>query len=248
MREDYIQLLLCNYIRSSQFDQLVGEGWVPEEDLDHIRRNSIINAFDTLDFKEDSQPYLSYFDELFQELVSRGGFKVEGDELSGTWYRLSPAAKNGAVAKILEQNSASKRINNLGGSGPEALRRAIAKIIERGFNDDEINEPLDREVPASDRVVRVSHNQQKIIEEPIEEIVELLEQENSINGQDGLRELAIGRLKAGRELIRAGVFSIQSLQLTLVVGLQMLIEKYKDHAIGAVAGNLLALVLKEFGF
>ena len=103
------------------------------------------------------------------------------------------------------------------------------------------------EVPASDRLVRLDHNQANELDYPIGELIELIEPENSIGGDAGLRELILGKLRAGRELIRAGVFSLQSLHLTLVVGLQMLVEKHKDTAIAVASAKLLDLLLKEYG-
>ena len=102
-------------------------------------------------------------------------------------------------------------------------------------------------VPASDRVVSLNHNQQVEIEEPLDEVVSLVEAENSINGQESLRELTLGQLKAGRELVKVGVFSLRSLQLTLIVGLRLLAEKYADMAIGVLAGQLLDIFLKQYG-
>ena len=103
------------------------------------------------------------------------------------------------------------------------------------------------EVPASDRVVTLKHNQQNEIVEPLDQVISLVEAENLVGGETNLRELIIGRLRAGRELVRAGVFSLRSLQLTLIVGLQMLVEKYGDTAIAVVASKLLDLLLAQYG-
>ena len=103
------------------------------------------------------------------------------------------------------------------------------------------------EIPASDRLVRLDHNQASELDHPIIELIELVEPENSIGEDEGLRELVLGKLRAGRELIRAGVFSLASLHLTLVVGLQMLVERHKDTAIAVASAKLLDLLLKEYG-
>jgi hypothetical protein len=103
------------------------------------------------------------------------------------------------------------------------------------------------EIPASDRIVRLDHNQISAVEDPIDQIIKLIEPENAIGDEVGFRELILGKLRAGKELIRAGIFSLQSLQLTLVVGLNMLVEKHKDTAIAVSAAKLLDLLLAEYG-
>ena len=131
-------------------------------------------------------------------------------------------------------------------SSPDFWTNFAAESDDSGDNAAEELE-YKGEIPASDRLVRLDHNQVSEIDHPIGELIELVEPENSIDGDAGLRELILGKLRAGRELIRAGVFSLQSLHLTLVVGLQMLVEKHKDTAIAVASAKLLDLLLKEYG-
>lgn len=101
--------------------------------------------------------------------------------------------------------------------------------------------------PASDRLVTLNHNQIQEVDEEISAVIDAVEKENVIGETTGIRELILGKIRAGRELWRAGVFSMQSLYLTLVVGLQMLIDKHKDAAVSVAAAKLLDLLLKEHG-
>lgn len=135
--------------------------------------------------------------------------------------------------------------------GDDWLRRALAglrqQITDAGSPSELLSSAEQNLVPASDRLVTLTHNQVEEVESPLTEVIELVEAENGIDGREGLRELVIGRLKAGRELIRAGIFSLQTVQLTLVVALRLLAEKYGELAIGIAAGKLLDLLLKQFG-
>jgi len=129
-----------------------------------------------------------------------------------------------------------------------------AAYIEDKYTDQEIDEILGNkqsttsiDIPASNRIVTIDHNQQSEFEEATNEIIEIVEEENSIDGDIDLRSRVIGQLKAGRELIRAGIFKAETLYLTLIVGLKMLVEKYKDHAIGAAASKVIDLIYEKIG-
>lgn len=98
---------------------------------------------------------------------------------------------------------------------------------------------------ASDRVVSLTHNQQTELDEAATELINVVERENQIDGDASLRQGILGQLKAGRELIRAGVLNAHLLQQTLLSLLGGLIEKYKGQAIGETAKQLLALLIKH---
>ena len=130
----------------------------------------------------------------------------------------------------------------------DGIRRAEELLdLRKLLSDDQTGDGNFDQIPGSDRMVSINHNQQEQIETPVAELIKLVEAENSINGEQGVRELVLGRLRAGRELVRAGTFSVISLHLTLVIGLRLLKEKYGDQAIGIVAGTLLDLLLKQYG-
>jgi hypothetical protein len=137
--------------------------------------------------------------------------------------------------------------------GDEWLRRAFATIRQKIERDggivDEGQEALASlsEIPASDRVVALDHNQQIEIQEPLDQIIDEISSENAIDGDSRLLQIIKGQLKAGRELIKEGPFKLYTLQVTLIAALGTLVEKYKDHAIGAAAGQLLDLLLIHVG-
>ena len=213
-----------------------------ELDQTYITKSDSLTQLDGVLPVEAPMPIL---ERAFEALRQSGVIKEIDDELAGAFYRLMPSAASNIVSD--SHKDPNSLIYKYRAIGPQFLASAASTLnLDK---QDRYPVPLEEpaRVPASDRIVTINHNQQDEIEGRTLEIIQELEPENSIDGEDGLRELILGKLKAGRELVLAGVFSLDSLRLTLVVGLQMLVEKYKDHAIGAVAGNLLALILKELG-
>ena len=99
-------------------------------------------------------------------------------------------------------------------------------------------------VPASDRVVSLSHNQSGELDDVSTQLILEIEKENAIDGDASLRARILGQIKAGRELIRAGVFSIHLLQEALLTTLGGLIEKYSGTLIGETAKALLGLLIQ----
>lgn len=100
-------------------------------------------------------------------------------------------------------------------------------------------------VPASDRIVRLNHNQVEVAVQPVDELLNALEQDNGNPDQPGLRERLIGQIKAGRELIRAGEFRAYLLYEVLVRALGELIKHYKNPTITALANALLGAVVGQ---
>ena len=101
------------------------------------------------------------------------------------------------------------------------------------------------QVPASDRIVTISHNQQVQLSEGTDDVIDLLEKENSINGDELLRSRILGQLKAARELVNAQTFRLYLLYGTVVSALGILIEKYSGKAIGIAASKLLEMLIEE---
>jgi len=251
VRDAYLQMLFYNFIRSPKYDKIFGEGWVTADDITRINEAAYFKSFEDYDLQVVPASFLEIFLAAFNEVLANGGIVSEGDEFTGVWYKINPQEKANIVKRSLSQNPAAQRLNNLGEAAPTAYRNALGRIVAEGLaadaDADDVTsafEETSSEVPASDRIVRLSDNQASEIAEPIDEIIAMVESQNSVGGGDGIRELILGRLKAGRELIRAAIFSAESLQLTLIVGLRMLVEQYKDHAIGAAAGKLLDLLVE----
>lgn len=100
-------------------------------------------------------------------------------------------------------------------------------------------------VPASDRIVTLSHNQQLDLETSSTELIDSLAKENSIDGDAGLKDRLLGQIRAARELIRAQSVRVYLLHETVMTILGSLIERYRDQAIGQAAKKLLDLLIEH---
>jgi len=101
------------------------------------------------------------------------------------------------------------------------------------------------EIPASNRVVTLTHNQQSEIESAASDVINVVEAANSIDGDSSIRQRIVGQIKAARELVRAQTLNVHLLYLTTVGVLNHLIEKYGGQAIGEAAKKLLDLLIES---
>ncbi len=120
------------------------------------------------------------------------------------------------------------------------LRTLIAR-----FHDYNAGAQGELQVPASDRIVRLDHNQIQAAVQPVTELIDALEQDNGDPEEPGLRERLLGQIRAGRELIRAGEFRAYLLYEVLVRALGELIKRYKNPTIAALANALLGAVVSQ---
>jgi hypothetical protein len=104
-------------------------------------------------------------------------------------------------------------------------------------------------VPASDRIVSRSDNQQQIeeIAAGIDELVVELKQDNEVGaalGDD--RDLIISEANASKELVRGDRFRVARLAQLLVPALKFLADKFGGGAIGELAKRLVSLIVALF--
>jgi hypothetical protein len=130
---------------------------------------------------------------------------------------------------------------------PDFWNDLDAEIASEPETPDAAELAISQEVPASDRLVSLSHNQFKEIDEPTGELLDELERDNGIPDHPGLKERLAGQIRAGRELLRAGEFQLDIFRSTMLSGLAELKDRYGDHAIGAAASALLTLILHVLG-
>lgn len=111
------------------------------------------------------------------------------------------------------------------------------------------NDPLEDSrglvAPAADRIVRLDDNQIKSIDDTAQEIIDLLEPENSIDGDIDERSRILCQIRAARELIRAGSVRAYLMYETLMQALLLLIQKYKGKALGQVASKFLDMLIEH---
>ena len=101
------------------------------------------------------------------------------------------------------------------------------------------------QIPASNRIVKLDHNQAKEIDDASSAVIEEVEKSNFIDDDLHLRDRIIGQIKAGRELVRALSLNAYLLYATVVNSLSFLIEKYAGQAIGLTAKKLLDLLIEQ---
>lgn len=242
------------YVSDGNFDAQFEDGWVDADDFAEIKARVGFEAFAAYGLRVGSQ-YDQLVDQIIERLIAERAIATRGDEYSGQWFRLNLSKKVEIARKIIDENPASRLLAEL----PEA---ALAKAIDQIAAEDKLSElyvadvndaaelddlVLTELIPASDRLVSLSHNQISELEQDSTRLIDAVEDLNSIDGDTGLRATVIGGLKAGRELIRAGAFKLYALELTLIEALKFLVKRYEREAIGALAAVLLAALATHLG-
>ena len=182
---------------------------------------------------------------VFEHLKALDVYQTLSDDVAGDYHKLihAPAV---IMAKEANKNPASL-IYKYRAIGPEFLTKALRNLeIDERAGVDKM--PLsDVQIPASDRTVSLNHNEISEFDERTSEIIDSVEKFNQIDEIPGFRELIVGQLKAGRELIQAGSFKLYVLQVTLIDSLMFLAKRYEKETIGALASALLTALLAHFG-
>lgn len=184
---------------------------------------------------------LPIVDRLFSEMLGASCFAELADDFAGKYYQPVPdqivAFRKGAM------------------SGDPISDRADAIGEQRYFGDvfgsfigGETEEPLASglglPIPASDRVVTISHNQQAAVEPPLATLIDDVRSDNEAL-PDGVKERLLGQLRAGQELIRSGSVRAYLLYHTLIRGLMELVARYRGRAIAVAAERLVELLVEH---
>lgn len=255
--EEYVEHAYLTYVLSEKFDKIAGDQWLPEEQIVEAFENAMPESIAQIGYVTD-RPYSDIVAAVVEK-VRQAAFQREGDEFTGEYCFMAIHPKDAAVRKMLAGNPVGARTSKLGAT---AFDRAYQRVAEReGWRPSpEQNErpPTHDEAkpylidertqaPAADRIVTFSDNQVEELDQQSSELIQAVEEKNQIDGEPGLRELIVGQLKAGRELIRAGSFRLFFLQLTLIETLEFLAKRYEKEAIGGLAAALIAALLKHIG-
>ena len=185
------------------------------------------------------------FYEAFDLLMEEGCIDVIDDPVTDPFYRLNRIRSKEVYGQ--DTSNASSPTFKYASIGQQFLQRAIealegdAPIQEEPSGFDQDLSP----VPASDRIVTLTDNQQVELEAVSTQLIDAVEKENAIDGDSTLRQRILGQLKAGRELIRAQTLRAYLLYETLVSALGQLVDRYKGHAIGIAAAKLLELLIEH---
>ncbi len=137
--------------------------------------------------------------------------------------------------------------------GETWLRRALVGIAATLRQNGDISEDngmlstLSEDIPASDRIVRLSHNQIESLEEKSRELLTEISKRNEIDSSPSLKDMIVGQINAGLELIRSGCIRLYLLQLTFMDTLVYLAKRYERETVGAMASALLTHLLEMIG-
>ena len=235
---DYVVAAIIDRLRSSSTAELSSI---------RVLRDIFANAYD-----RDLAP--DHAEVVARRLEQLGFIRRVSDEYAGTYFvpvgSINLLIK---IARIIEKEPDSRIAKGLNG-GQQLFSRVFAN--DRFWDDfraeiqsgDEGVVPQQISVdavPASDRIVTLSHNQQLELEESANDLIEKVSRENAIDGDSTVRQVVIGQLSAARELLRAQSFRAYLMYETLVGILNSLIEKYGGQAIGEAAKKLLDLLIEQ---
>ncbi len=232
--------------------------------IDQMRKNSNyeIDSFSAL--KEAiARPYGVVISDDHVEVLARrleqlGILKRVSDQYAGVYF--VPISGLNLLLKVsqLQSNSPDSRIVQALSGGRALFKRVFKsdqfwKDFSAQIDDQQaaigsisIVDVAEAEViPASDRIVTLSHNQQLELDEASTELIDGLSKENSVDGDADLKDRLLGQIRAARELIRATSVRAYLLYETAFAILGGLIERYKGQAIGHAAKKLLDLLIEN---
>lgn len=181
----------------------------------------------------------SYMDELIEARV----VVRENHRFAGDYYAFFSNRYQSFRVKALQNDDISIASQRIGGQFFFDVFRGYQE--ERGEVDK--TWPSLGLAPGSNRIVKFSDNQITELEKETTAVIEAVEFQNQIEQTPGFRELIIGQLRAGRELILAGSVRLYLLELTLLETLKFLAKRYEKEAIGALAATLMAALAKHIG-
>lgn len=180
---------------------------------------------------------------LFDELAAANALLKDEQPYAGVYYRYSKPRYEKFRDEKITSSKISLSANRIGS-------RFFPDVFA-GYRASTDTKPSDFPsiglAPGSDRVVSFSDNQITELDSATSALIDEVSSKNQIEGTPGLRELIIGQLKAGRELVRAGTFKAYLLQVTLVNTLVYLAERYEHDVIGNLAVELLKAIAQHVG-
>lgn len=241
MSSKYLQAIFYNHLNINEYKV----GFVRRGDILSLTKREMTKYFRAhkpdfnIDLNQVSQ-------EVWLDWVQFGVVNFEVDEFAGEYCEILLDELNKFRDVQLLDNPIIARAGRVGGT---YLPSVLEGIMARGLEDDpEGSDAIHLAIaPGADRIVRFDDNQIHSLEEQTENLIKAVEELNQIEGRADLREIVVGQLRAGRELIRAGCFKLYLLEITLIQTLQFLAKRYEQTVIGALAGALITELLKHIG-
>ena len=236
-----------DYLLVWYFSQQYNEGAIPSH---FMTRSEEISALESAIFAAGaSLPHSEICDAkwlanyLFDEFRENDLLPTEIDPIAGAYFHLDLKGIGGFRNKYLQDSPIFARLQKV---GTRLIPDALSAYKEMGANPSDHDNLDDSDiVPASDRLVTLNDNQISEIHEPIDEIIDQMEAHNGDPDDVNFRSRVIGQLKAGRELVRVGVFKYWLFEQTLLNAIGELIQKYAGSALGIAAAKLLEMLLEK---
>jgi hypothetical protein len=240
--DDYVIIAFC---RTNLKSDDINESFRTKFEVENNVRDLISRAL-------NSYPPAAVYDpsslasHLVDIFVRDGVVETEADPIAGEYFRIKFSILMVWKKTTLETSEIGRRAALI---GPRFLRDVFSSYFGGKFEEipslSDDSSPEATRIPASDRVVTLSHNQLNDLEAASSEIIDAVSAENAIDGDSSLRQRVVGQLKAGRELIRAQTLNAYLLYSTLMTILGGLIQKYRDQAIGVAAKRLVELLIEH---
>jgi hypothetical protein len=232
---DYVRALFWNHLAR---DFAPPGGFVRSSHIVEAIRNALVANL-TIYEATDVTDTQALAHEVFGLFASQNLLVERADPFAGKYYQVATNRLNKFRQQWVETDPVLRSAGEIG-------QKFFPDVFGgyRGVNPlNEVDQAI-LNVPASDRIVALSHNQVDELEQPVEELIVQLERDNGIPDEPGVKERLLGQVKAGRELLRAGNFRVYLLHITLIKALGELIERYKGTAIAMVAASLVDLLVK----
>jgi hypothetical protein len=213
-----------------------------------VRREQIVDQLNSLilatlaDYEVGHRiDTLRVAEQLFDDLASSGSFNELNDDFAGDYYRVSPSHVDAFRQASLSGDRISARADAI---GEQRYFLDVFSAYVNGETGDATSLGVRVSVPASDRIVSLTHNQQEAIELPLSLLIDDVRSDNEIF-EDGVKDRLLGQLRAGRELINSGSVRAYLLYHTLVRGLMELVARYRGRAIAVAAERLVELLIEN---
>lgn len=260
MKDSYVKHIILEEILHGNFSSSFENRLITEDELADARLQLAKKAFASYGLRVEDH-YQQISDSIISYLVQNKAIRKSGDEYAGYWYALIDQKKNELIKELLNQNSASISLKSLPESALTNALNKIAiedKLASFDIQPDVTNEETEAEtnqdelsIPASNRIVRLGHNQIENLDNLASDIITKIDSLNIISNDSkdedisrDIRSYILGGLKAGRELIRAGEFKVYAISVTIVEALKILIKRYENEIIAALATKLIDEIYK----
>lgn len=183
--------------------------------------------------------------ELFTELVESRSLIQEEHKFAGIYFIYSKNKYNAFRTKALESSEINKATERVGAR----YFRDIFDGYSLHKTPDEVESSARAQypVPASDRVVRLGDNADKVIEQ-IDDLKKAVREHNDEGGKLLERRDRIeGELSAGQELLKAKSVRVRAIYAVLISTLGFIAQEFAGGVIGELAVKLLEQITTLIG-